>query len=78
MVPEGRGVFAKLTVTENLEMGAYHRNDALGSRPTFTRMFELFPPLEGAPQTGRRHAVRRRTADAGMARALWPARACCC
>lgn len=27
MVPEGRGVFAKMTVTENLEMGAYYRND---------------------------------------------------
>ena len=26
MVPEGRGIFARLTVTENLEMGAYSRN----------------------------------------------------
>jgi branched-chain amino acid transport system ATP-binding protein len=27
LVPEGRGVFARLTVAENLLMGAYHRND---------------------------------------------------
>jgi len=27
MVPEGRGIFAKMSVRENLEMGAYHRND---------------------------------------------------
>jgi len=33
MVPEGRRVFAKLTVAENLDMGAYHRSDGAGARP---------------------------------------------
>ncbi|MFN2201475.1 MAG: ABC transporter ATP-binding protein [Caldilineaceae bacterium] len=45
MVPEGRGVFSKLTVTENLEMGAYHRNDKAGIREDIQRQFELFPRL---------------------------------
>lgn len=45
MVPEGRGVFAKLTVTENLEMGAYQRNDRGGVRKDLERMFTLFPRL---------------------------------
>lgn len=46
MVPEGRGVFAKLTVTENLELGAYHRNDKKGIAGDIKRMFDLFPRLE--------------------------------
>ena len=44
MVPEGRGVFAQLSVEENLAMGAYARADAeIGSDRT--RVFELFPRL---------------------------------
>ena len=46
MVPEGRGIFSKLTVAENLEMGAYHRNDKQGIQEDMKRMFELFPRLE--------------------------------
>lgn len=46
MVPEGRGVFAKLTVTENLEMGAYHRNDKKGIAADMKKSFELFPRLD--------------------------------
>ncbi|MDX1613323.1 MAG: ABC transporter ATP-binding protein [Candidatus Promineifilaceae bacterium] len=46
MVPEGRGVFAKLTVQENLEMGAYHRNDRDGIKKDLAWAFELFPRLE--------------------------------
>ncbi|MBT3336844.1 MAG: ABC transporter ATP-binding protein [Anaerolineae bacterium] len=46
MVPEGRGVFAKLTVQENLEMGAYSRNDKEGIARDFERVFELFPRLK--------------------------------
>jgi branched-chain amino acid transport system ATP-binding protein len=46
MVPEGRGVFAKLTVLENLEMGAYHRNDKDGIAADLKEMYELFPRLE--------------------------------
>lgn len=45
MVPEGRGIFSKLTVAENLDMGAYARNDAAGIRQDLQRMFQLFPRL---------------------------------
>jgi branched-chain amino acid transport system ATP-binding protein len=44
MVPEGRGVFSRLSVDENLAMGAYARSDPeVGSDRA--RMFELFPRL---------------------------------
>ncbi len=46
MVPEGRGVFAKLTVEENLDMGAYHRSDRAGIAQDMKRVYELFPRLE--------------------------------
>ncbi len=46
MVPEGRGVFAKLTVLENLEMGAYSRNDKERIARDFERVFALFPRLK--------------------------------
>ncbi len=45
MVPEGRGIFSKLTVAENLEMGAYHRDDKKGIHDDMERMFDLFPRL---------------------------------
>ena len=45
MVPEGRGVFAKLTVRENLEMGAYHRNDTAAIETDIEKSYELFPRL---------------------------------
>ena len=45
MVPEGRGVFAKLTVEENLEMGAFHRNDTDGIKEDIERSYQLFPRL---------------------------------
>lgn len=46
MVPEGRGVFAKLTVAENLEMGAFSRNDSAGIQEDLDRVFTLFPRLK--------------------------------
>lgn len=46
MVPEGRGVFAKLTVWENLNMGAYSRNDVENFEEDFARVFKIFPRLE--------------------------------
>ena len=46
MVPEGRGVFAKLTVLENLEMGAYSRTDKDGIANDLERVFALFPRLK--------------------------------
>lgn len=45
MVPEGRGVFARLSVTENLEMGAYSRNDKGEITSSMERVYELFPRL---------------------------------
>jgi len=46
MVPEGRGVFARLTVTENLEMGAYSRTNAQEIQRNIERIFSLFPRLK--------------------------------
>ena len=46
MVPEGRGVFSRMTVLENLEMGAFHRKDKAGILEDIERVYELFPRLE--------------------------------
>ena len=43
--PEGRRVFGRLTVRENLEMGAFSRNDPGGVREDFDRVYTLFPIL---------------------------------
>jgi branched-chain amino acid transport system ATP-binding protein len=44
-VPEGRGIFANLTVEENLQMGAYARNDRQAIRADHERALELLPRL---------------------------------
>jgi branched-chain amino acid transport system ATP-binding protein len=44
-VPEGRGVFANLSVEENLELGGFRRSDAAGARTDRERALELFPRL---------------------------------
>ncbi|EHP38570.1 high-affinity branched-chain amino acid transport protein, ABC superfamily, ATP_binding component [Cupriavidus basilensis OR16] len=46
MVPEGRGVFARMTITENLQMGAYTRVDEAGIKADIDRMFGIFPRLK--------------------------------
>lgn len=46
MVPEGRGVFAKMSVLENLEMGAFHRKDKEGIAQDLEGVYELFPRLK--------------------------------
>ena len=46
MVPEGRGVFARMTITENLQMGAYTRNDNAQIQIDIERMFGIFPRLK--------------------------------
>ena len=46
MVPEGRGIFAKMSVLENLEMGAFHRTDNKGIAEDMEGVFELFPRLK--------------------------------
>ena len=45
MVPEGRAVFANLTVMENLEMGAYLQTDRAKNKASLGRVFDLFPRL---------------------------------
>lgn len=45
LVPEGRGVFARLTVAENLLMGAYSRHSKNEIMADIGRMYELFPRL---------------------------------
>ena len=44
-VPEGRRVFAEMSVMENLELGAYTRKDKAGIRQDLERVFALFPIL---------------------------------
>jgi branched-chain amino acid transport system ATP-binding protein len=46
MVPEGRGVFAQLSVEENLEMGAFSRNDKAAISQDKDHIFTLFPRLK--------------------------------
>jgi len=43
--PEGRKLFPRMTVVENLEMGAFQRSDKNGMREDMDRVFELFPRL---------------------------------
>jgi len=45
IVPENRRIFPRLTVVENLEMGAYLRTDSVEVKKDMDRMFELFPRL---------------------------------
>lgn len=45
-VPEGRRVFSKMNVMENLEMGAFTRNDKDGIKQDIERVFNLFPILK--------------------------------
>ena len=46
MVPEGRGVFPRLTVAENLRMGAFVRNDAVDIEKDLKMVFDYFPRLK--------------------------------
>ncbi len=46
MVPEGRGVFARMTITENLQMGAFVRNDKTEIEADIDKVFAIFPRLK--------------------------------
>ena len=46
MVPEGRGVFTRMTITENLMMGAYTRDDKAGIDADIAKWFDIFPRLK--------------------------------
>lgn len=45
-VPEGRRIFSKMSVMENLEMGAYTRTDKIEVKKDFEKVFSLFPRLQ--------------------------------
>ena len=46
MVPEGRGVFARMTIMENLQMGAYVRRDSAAILADADKVFTIFPRLK--------------------------------
>jgi branched-chain amino acid transport system ATP-binding protein len=46
MVPEGRGIFARMSILENMQMGAYLRDDTEGVQKDVERMFGYFPRLK--------------------------------
>ena len=46
MVPEGRGVFTRMSIFENLQMGAYTSNDAQGIAQDIEELFATFPRLK--------------------------------
>ncbi len=46
MVPEGRGTFTRMTITENLQMGAFVRDDDAGIASDIDRVFAIFPRLK--------------------------------
>jgi branched-chain amino acid transport system ATP-binding protein len=53
LVPEGRAIFANLSVKENLEMGAYSRRDGREIDKDFDKVYTIFPRLkEREKQTG--------------------------
>src|SRR5207244_12758092 len=62
--PEGRRLFPRMSVTENLEMGAFQRADKSGMREDMDRGFQLFPRLaerknpKAETMCGGRHAQR--------------------
>ena len=69
MVPEGRGVFTRMTIRENLLMGAYARNEAGGIEADIDRWFTTFPRLK------ERHAQLAGTLSGGEQQMLAMARA---
>jgi branched-chain amino acid transport system ATP-binding protein len=77
MVPEGRGVFTRMTITENLQMGAYIRATRPASRrhravfTIFPRLRERKDQLAGTMSGGEQQML-------AMGRALMAAPSCCC
>ncbi|MBI5716496.1 MAG: ABC transporter ATP-binding protein [Burkholderiales bacterium] len=50
MVPEGRGVFTRMSIVENLQMGAFVRNDKEGIAADIEKVFGIFPRLKERAQ----------------------------
>jgi branched-chain amino acid transport system ATP-binding protein len=69
MVPEGRGVFTRMSIAENLQMGAYSRNDRGGIAQDIEKMYALFPRLK------ERHSQLAGTLSGGEQQMLAMARA---
>jgi len=69
MVPEGRGIFARLSVAENLEMGAYTRKKSVELANDLERVYSLFPRLK------ERHAQTAGTLSGGEQQMLATGRA---
>ena len=64
LVPEGRGIFPRMSVAENLLMGAYTRHDAAAVRRDNERIYELLPRL-----SERRHQIAFRVVSGGACKA---------
>ena len=64
LVPEGRRLFSRLTVKENLELGAYVPRARSGAKDSLERAYALFPILKKRSGQDRRILERRRAADA--------------
>ena len=78
-VPEGRRIFNRLTVRENLDDGRVPHEATPESRGDLERVFGLFPRLAERAHPGRRHPVGRRAADArDRARAHGELHGSCC
>ena len=69
-VPEGRRVFAQLSVLQNLMMGAYTRKDKEEIAQTLETVFDRFPPFKRTSEPDGRNLKRWRTADAGNGQSL--------
>ena len=50
MVPEGRGVFTRMSIVENLHMGAFVRDDKAGIRADLDKVYAIFPRLKERAQ----------------------------
>ncbi len=56
--PEGRHIFPRMSIEDNLRLGAFLRNDKPGIEKDIQRAYDLFPILGGAAQAGRGHPSR--------------------
>ena len=65
LVPEGRRLFPKLTVLENLMLGAFRKAARQNIDRNLALAFETFPALKELQKPARRHHVGRAATDAG-------------
>ena len=63
--PEGRRIFGRLSVSDNLRLGAVAQRDSKAVAADLDMVFTPLPVAQGAAAAGRRNAVGRRAADAG-------------